>query len=54
VVGYLGRRLPPDAVWGFNFEGDRAWINAESHVNLQALIDEALADSEQRHSRFVT
>ncbi len=47
VVSYVGRHLPPDAVWGFNFEGDRAWINAESHVNLQTLIDEALADSEQ-------
>jgi hypothetical protein len=47
VVSYVGRHLPPDAVWGFNFEGDRAWVNAESHVNLQTLIDEALADSEQ-------
>jgi ATP-dependent Clp protease ATP-binding subunit ClpA len=44
VASYVGRHLPPDAAWGFNFEGDRAWVNAESRVDLQALVDEALTE----------
>jgi hypothetical protein len=47
VVGYVARHIPADTVWGFNYEGERAWISAESHVDLQRLVDEALTSPEQ-------
>lgn len=37
----LGRWIPPGTQWGFNYEGDRAWVWAEAHVELDALVDEA-------------
>jgi len=36
------RSLPPGTHWGFNYEGDRAWAIAESSVDLEALVAEAL------------
>jgi ATP-dependent Clp protease ATP-binding subunit ClpA len=45
VVAYVGRHIPPETVWGFNYEGDRAWLIAESHV--EGLVAEALAAQEQ-------
>jgi hypothetical protein len=45
VVAYVARHIPPDTVWGFNYEGQRAWISAESHVDLQHLVEEGLASS---------
>ncbi|MGH2530314.1 MAG: Clp protease N-terminal domain-containing protein [Actinomycetota bacterium] len=50
VVAYVARHIPPDTVWGFNYEGQRAWIRAESHVDLQRLVDEGLASSEEAGS----
>jgi ATP-dependent Clp protease ATP-binding subunit ClpA len=45
VVAYVARHIPPDTVWGFNYEGQRAWISAEPHVDLQHLVEEGLASS---------
>lgn len=36
------RTLPSGTHWGFNYEGDRAWASAESSVDLEALVAEAL------------
>jgi hypothetical protein len=47
VVAYVGRHIPPETVWGFNYEGERAWLLAESHVDLEGLVAEALAAQEQ-------
>jgi hypothetical protein len=47
VVAHVARHIPPDTVWGFNYEGQRAWIRAESHVDLQRLVDEALAAGDE-------
>jgi hypothetical protein len=41
VLQGLGRRIHPGTHWGFNYEGDRAWVWAEAHVDLKALVDEA-------------
>ena len=41
VLQGLGRRIHPGTQWGFNYEGDRAWVWAEAHVELKALVDEA-------------
>lgn len=41
VLQGLGRRIHPGTRWGFNYEGDRAWVWAEAHVDLKALVDEA-------------
>lgn len=41
VLQGLGRRIHPGTHWGFNYEGDRAWVWAEAHVDLTALVDEA-------------
>jgi hypothetical protein len=29
-------------VWGWNHEGDGAWVNAESSMDMEALVNEAL------------
>jgi len=41
VLQSLGKRTSPGTRWGFNYEGDRAWVWAEAHVDLNALVDEA-------------
>jgi hypothetical protein len=46
VIGLLGRRIDPGTHWSFNYEGERAWAVAEDHVDLEALVAEALATSE--------
>ena len=46
VVHFIGTRIAPGTDWGFNYEGDRAWAMAEAHVDLEALVAEALATSE--------
>jgi hypothetical protein len=47
VIAYVARHMPPEAVWGFNYEGDRAWLVAETHVDLEGMVMEALAAPEQ-------
>jgi ATP-dependent Clp protease ATP-binding subunit ClpA len=41
VLQCLGKRISPGTRWGFNYEGDRAWVWAEAHVDMNALVDEA-------------
>jgi len=43
VIQSLGRRIAPGTRWGFNYEDDRARVWAEAHVDVQALVDEALS-----------
>jgi hypothetical protein len=45
VLEHLGRHLPPGTRWGFNYDGDRAWAVAEASVDLDALVQAALAGS---------
>jgi ClpA/ClpB-like protein len=47
VTSYLARRISPDTVWGFNYEGQQAWVDAESRVDLERLVAEALADADE-------
>lgn len=42
VIDQIRATVPPGTHWGFNYEGDRAWISSESHVDLEALVAEAL------------
>jgi ATP-dependent Clp protease ATP-binding subunit ClpA len=43
VLQTIGRRIEPGTRWGFNYEGERAWVWAEAHVELRSLVDEALS-----------
>lgn len=43
VLDHVRLHLSPETTWGFNYEDDRAWVIAESSVELQALVDRALA-----------
>lgn len=43
VLDGVRQHLPPETHWGFNYADDRAWIIAESSVDLQALVDDVLA-----------
>ncbi len=45
VLDHVRLHLPPDTKWGFNYEDDRAWVRAEASVELQTLVDGAIADS---------
>jgi ATP-dependent Clp protease ATP-binding subunit ClpA len=45
VLDHLLQKVPPGTCWGFNYDGQRAWVLAETSVNLQELVDEALAAS---------
>jgi hypothetical protein len=38
VVDYLRLHVPPGTLWGFNYEGERAWARAEAVVDLGALV----------------
>lgn len=42
VVDHVRRHVPP-AVWAFNYEGQQAWVIAESSVDLRTLVRRALA-----------
>lgn len=42
VIGHLRQKLPPPTHWGFNYEGGRAWAFTEAHIDLGALVAEAL------------
>jgi hypothetical protein len=42
VLDYLRQQIPPGTAWGFNYEGDRAWVHAEASVDVQALVGRAL------------
>jgi hypothetical protein len=42
VLDHLRRQIPPGTVWGFNYEGDRAWVLAEASVDVEALVGRAL------------
>ena len=42
MIEHLRAVLSPGTHWGFNDEGDRAWAVAESSVDLDALVAEAL------------
>jgi len=43
VVNHVRLHLSPSTPWGFNYEDDRAWVIAESSIDLQALVRRALA-----------
>ena len=47
VTRYLSQHIPPETFWGFNYEEGRAWVIAETHVDLQRLVQEALDGVEQ-------
>lgn len=42
VLGHLRLHIPPGTLWGFNYEGERAWARAEAIVDLDALVVAAL------------
>ncbi len=42
VIDHLHLHVPPGTVWGFNYDGDRAWVSSESSVDLPALVADAL------------
>jgi catechol 2,3-dioxygenase-like lactoylglutathione lyase family enzyme len=42
VIDHLRLHLSPDTHWGFNYEGDRAYVSSEASVDLEALVAEAL------------
>lgn len=43
VLDHLRLHISPATRWGFNDDGDRAWVFAESHVELDVLVAAALA-----------
>jgi ATP-dependent Clp protease ATP-binding subunit ClpA len=43
VLDHVRLNVPPATRWGFNYEGERAWVNAETSVDLQAIVNAALA-----------
>jgi hypothetical protein len=43
VLERLRRDVPPGTLWTFDYEGDRAWVRAESTVELGASVRAALA-----------
>ena len=45
VFDHLRLHLAPGTVWGFNYEGDRAWADAEASVDMERLIGAALSGS---------
>lgn len=42
VLTRVREQLPPQTRWGFNYEGDRAWIVGQADVDFEALVREAL------------
>jgi hypothetical protein len=44
VLDHVRLHLPPDTKWGFNYKDDRAWVRAEASVELQTLVDGAIAN----------
>jgi len=42
VLDHLRSRLAPEVHWGFNYDEDRAWAQAEASVDLDRLVAEAL------------
>ena len=42
VIDRIRLGVAPGTHWGFNYEGDRAWVFAESSVDLAGLVAEAL------------
>jgi hypothetical protein len=45
VLQTIGRRIEPGTTRGFNYEGERAWVWAEAHVDLRSLVDEAVSET---------
>jgi Clp amino terminal domain, pathogenicity island component len=43
VVDYLRLHVPPGTLWGFNYDGERAWARADAVVDLDALVTAARA-----------
>jgi hypothetical protein len=43
VLERVRLQVSPETTWGFNYEDERAWVIAESCIDLQALVDSALA-----------
>lgn len=43
VLDHLRLHISPDTRWGFNYDGERAWVFAESHVELDLMVKAALA-----------
>ncbi len=43
VLDHVRLHLSPETTWGFNYEDERAWVIAESSVDLQRLVRGALA-----------
>jgi hypothetical protein len=44
VIEHFRKHVPPDVEWGFNYDGDRAWVVAEASVDSERLVEEALRD----------
>ena len=44
VLERVRLHVSPETTWAFNYEDDRAWVIAESRVDLQTLVDSALAE----------
>jgi hypothetical protein len=43
IVDHLRTHIPPGTLWGFNYEGHRAWAIAETSVELDSLVSAAQA-----------
>lgn len=48
VIRQLQQHIPPGTRWGFNYEEDRAWAFAEASVDLEELVNTAVAESRTR------
>jgi hypothetical protein len=44
VLDHVRLHLGPHTRWGFNYDGDRAWVHAERSIDVEALVQEALSD----------
>jgi hypothetical protein len=40
VLDHLSRKLPPGVHLGFNYAGNRAWVVAETSIDLEGLVDQ--------------
>jgi catechol 2,3-dioxygenase-like lactoylglutathione lyase family enzyme len=42
VLDHVRLHTPPGTRWGFNYEGDQAWIHGQADVDFEALVADAL------------
>ena len=43
VIDLVREHVAPGTAWGFNYEDGRVWVRAEISVDVQAVVDEAVA-----------